>query len=214
MNSPSTSQRRRTLRGAPTRVRALVTMALALTAAAPASNVFASWITFAYIPRSDVRVSMQTEGRVPRPAHQNFLQAYFMSPPPPASAWFMFNYPVPVATSESFTFRSYTEHVVADCDQGTIGMDQFLAFGDPDANGRGVSSWVAPDAPLDLRPAVPGTIGAIMFDAVCNGPAPFPTRDVLIKAGAAPMPAATAPEAASATAIPSMSPERPATQLQ
>lgn len=208
MNSQPTSFRR-SLRGRSARAYAAFALALALPAGA-----FASWQTIATIPRSNIRVSMQTEGRVPRPPHLSPIQAFFKAPPPPASAWFLFSYPSPVATSESFTFRSYKQHVVADCDIGTIGMDQFIAFGGQDGEGNGVSSWVAPDAPLDLRPAVPGTIGAIMLDAVCNGPTPFPVRDVLLQPGAVPAPAASASDAAAASAVPTMDIQRPATQLQ
>jgi hypothetical protein len=212
MNMQPTIAARLSLRSGPARALA----ALALFLAVPAGSAFASWQTIAEIPRSSVRVSMQTEGRVPRPAHLSTIESFFKSPAPPASAWFLFSYPAPVATSESFTFRSYKEHVVADCDSGTIGLDQFIAFGGQDGEGNSVTSWVAPDAPLDLRPAVPGTIGAIMFNAVCSGPAPFPAKDVLLQPGAtpAPAPAASASEAASAAAIPSMEPQHPATQLQ
>ncbi|RKP56635.1 surface-adhesin E family protein [Pararobbsia silviterrae] len=209
MKSQPTSLYRHALRGVPARLVA----ALALTLALPAGAVFASWVTIAQIPRLNVRVSMQSEGHVPRPVHKNLVESFFESPPPPASAWFLFSYPTPVATAESFTFRSYKEHVVADCDHGTIGMDQFIAFGGAEGDGDGVSSWTAPDAPLDLRPVMPGTVGSIMFDAICNGMPPFPYKDVLLQAGAAPAPAATAPEAASASAVPS-GPSHPATQLQ
>ncbi|CAM2148575.1 Surface-adhesin protein E-like domain-containing protein [Pararobbsia alpina] len=212
MNLQPTFARRLSLRSGPARALS----ALALLFAVPAGSAFASWLTIAEIPRTSVTVSMQTEGRVPRSARLNPIESFFRSAPPPASAWFLFNYPAPVATSESFTFRSYKEHVVADCDSGTIGMDQFIAFGGQDGGGHSVTSWVAPDAPLDLRPAVPGTIGAIMFNAVCSGPAPFPVKDVLLQPGAAPAaaPSASASDAASATAIPSMEPQHPATQLQ
>ena len=210
MNMQPTSLRRRGLRGGSARAYAALALALAI----PTGGALAAWQTVAIIPRSSIRISMQSEGRVPRPGHLSAIQAFFNSPPPPASAWFLFSYPSPVATSESFTFRSYKEHVVADCDSGTIGMDQFIAFGGRDGEGNGVSSWVAPDAPLDLRPAVPGTVGAIMLDAVCNGLAPFPVRDVLLQPGSVPAPAASASDAASASAVPMLDMHRPATQLQ
>jgi hypothetical protein len=209
MNTQLMSLRRWSLRSGP--VRALAALAFTLTT----GSVFASWITIGEIPRLNVTVSMQTDGRVPRPTHLDAITAFFRSPPPPASAWFLFSYPTPVASSESFTFRSYKEHVVADCDNGTIGMDQFLVFAGQNGDGNGVSSWVAPDAPLDLRPGVPGSIGAIMLDLVCNGPKPFPSQDILLQAGAVPTPAAMVPEPASASAVPDMQPTgHKATQLQ
>ncbi|CAB3775848.1 surface-adhesin E family protein [Pararobbsia alpina] len=196
--------------GPPARALAVLVVALA----APASHVLASWLTIAEIPRLQVTVKMQPEGRVPKPKPQSLWSSWFENPPPPASAWFMFNYPRPVATSESFTFKSYKEHVVADCEHRAIGHDQFLAFGGPDGESNGVTSWTAPDAPLDMRPVVPGTIGAILFGYVCDGLPPFPTRDVLLQSGAAPAPMATPAEPASSTAVPTPEPSPKATQLK
>jgi hypothetical protein len=192
--------------------RALAVLFVAL--AAPAGHVFASWQTIAEIPRLKVTVKMQTEGRVAKPAPQPLWSTWFGSPPPPASAWFMFNYPLPVATSESFTFKSYKEHVIADCAHGMVGLDQFIAFGGPDGEGDGVASWTAPDAPLDMRPVVPGTIGAILLGSVCDGLPTFPARDVLLQAAEVPVPMSAPAEAASSTAVPTPEPSSKATQLQ
>jgi hypothetical protein len=192
--------------------RTLAVLVVAL--AAPASSVFASWQTIAEIPRLKVTVKMQSEGRVAKSVvHPSLWNTWFGTQPPPASAWFMFNYPLPVATSESFTFKSYKEHVVADCAHGTIGLDQFIAFGGPDGEGDGVASWTAPDAPLDMRPVVPGTVGAILLGAVCDGPPAFPARDVLLQAGATPAPMEAPAEAASTVPVPSPEPSSKATQL-
>jgi hypothetical protein len=157
---------------------------------------------------------MQSEGQVPKPVPQPLWNTWFGKLPPPASAWFMFNYPLPVATSESFTFKSYKEHVIADCEHGTVGLDQFIAFGGPDGEGDGVASWTAPDAPLDMRPVVPGTIGAILLRSVCDGLPAFPARDVLLQAGEMPIPLSTPADAASSTAVPTPEPTSKATQLQ
>ena len=109
------THRNRARRVAP-RARALAVLLVAL--GAPASHVLASWQTIAEIPRLKVTVKMQSEGQVPKPVPQPLWNTWFGKPQPPASAWFMFNYPLPVATSESFTFKSYKEHVVADCEHG------------------------------------------------------------------------------------------------
>jgi hypothetical protein len=205
------THRNRVRRAGP-RARALAVLVVAL--CAPASHVLASWQTIAEIPRLKVTVKMQSEGQVPKPVPQPLWNTWFGSLPPPASAWFMFNYPVPVATSEAFTFKSYKEHVIADCAHDTVGFDQFIAFAGIDGEGNGVSSWTAPDAPLDMRPAVPGTIGAILLRSVCDGLPAFPTNDVLLQAGEAPIPVAAPAEPASSTAVPTPEPSTKATQLQ
>lgn len=192
--------------------RALATLTLAL--CLPAAHVFASWQTVAEIPRLQVTVKMETNGRVPKPVPQSTWDSWFKAPPPPASAWFLFNYPKPVATSESFTFKSYKEHVVADCSHGFVGLDQFIVFSGAEGEGNGVTSWTAPDAPLDLRPAIPGTIGAILLGALCGGVPAFPATDVLLQAGNNPVPLTAPAEAASAVAVPSPEPSTKATQLQ
>jgi hypothetical protein len=192
--------------------RALAILVVAM--GAPVSHALASWQTIAEIPRMKVVVKMQSEGRVPKPVPQSTWASWFAKPQPPASAWFMFDYPLPVATSESFTFRSYKEHVIADCANRAIGIDQFIAFGGPSGEGDGVASWTAPDAPLDMRTVVPGTIGAILLGSVCDGPPPFPAREVLLKAGEVPVPMATPAEAASTTAVPMPEAPSKATQLQ
>ncbi len=204
----SLSQTGRLVGRAPMRAAAALAVALCL----PAGQVFASWQTVAEIPRLKITVKMETADRVPKPAPQSTWDSWFKNPPPPASGWFLFNYPAPIMTSESFTFKSYKEHVVADCVRGMVGPDQFVVFSGLDGEGQGVSSWAAADAPVDLRPAVPGSVGAIMLASLCDGVAPLPTHEVLLQAGASPIPLATPAEPASAAAVPA-EPSSKATQL-
>jgi hypothetical protein len=71
MNTQLMSLRRWSLRSGP--VRALAALAFTLTT----GSVFASWITIGEIPRLNVTVSMQTDGRVPRPTPLDAITAFF-----------------------------------------------------------------------------------------------------------------------------------------
>jgi len=130
--------------------------ALALCCATVAAQA-ASWTSIAFIPANQVSVSFDRNS----PTTVNGL----------TRAWFLFSYPRPVTTAESFVFKSYKEYEVIDCKQHASFTASFAAYSEDDGGGRLIYTWSGPNAVLPaLEPAEPGSVRALMIDAACAPP--------------------------------------------
>jgi len=181
---PSDMTRTRLMRG--TLIAALACAVAIITRPALAEN----WSSLAYIPNTQVSVSFDKS---------SIVKDHGLT-----RAWFLFTYPIPVTTAESYVLRSYKQHEIIDCKLRGSFTAAFIAYSDADAHGRVIDTWTGPTAVMPaLNSAIPGTMRALMIDAACAPPAPqFAPLPPL-----PPAPASTTPPSSSAAmATPGVTP--------
>jgi hypothetical protein len=162
-----------------------------------------TWQTVAVIPSTQVQISIDPT-TVARPSNvvASWLQNLLASHPKDnlTRAWFLFDFPAPVTTAESYVYLSYKRREIIDCTARASATESYLAYSDPRGTGRVIYTWTGPNAVLPrLVPASPGSVTALMIDAACAPPAePAP-----------PPPAAAAPDNG-ASAVPPVNHTEPA----
>ncbi|WP_158904531.1 surface-adhesin E family protein [Burkholderia sp. L27(2015)] len=134
-----------------------------------------SWTTIGAMPNTAVQVSIDFTSIIrPDSAVTSWLHDLISDQPKEnlTHAWFLFDFPAPVTTAESFVYRSYKRREIIDCERRASAMESYVAYSDPRADGRVIYTWTGPNAvvPQLVQPA-PGSIAAIMIDAACTPPA-------------------------------------------
>jgi len=134
-----------------------------------------NWTTIGATPNTAVQVSIDfTSITRPDSAVTSWLHDLISDQPKEhlTHAWYLFDFPAPVTTAESFVYRSYKRREIIDCDRHASAVESYVAYSDPRADGRVIYTWTAPNAvvPQLVQPA-PGSIAGIMIDAACAPPA-------------------------------------------
>ena len=134
-----------------------------------------SWTTIGAMPNTAVQVSIDFTSIIrPGSVVTSWLHDLLSDQPKEnlTHAWFLFDFPAPVTTAESFVYRSYKRREIIDCERHASAMESYVAYSDPRADGRVIYTWTGPNAvvPQLVQPA-PGSIAAIMIDAACTPPA-------------------------------------------
>lgn len=84
-------------------------------------------------------------------------------------AWFRENLAKRTRNPLGKYYRSVVTLEVFDCDKKTIALEKALYYSEPNEGGNVVGDYSMTVTPEDFSMAIPGSIGELKLDKVCNG---------------------------------------------